>query len=127
MVARVWPKATMIPNKHGDTPLHIATRVSQQSSGRVSFLADLNEEALLVRNVVGQTPLGTACISGAWLRVLALLVEKCPKALLMEDEYGQTPVVLLWSSFLKTVPGALSIRTYERDGGDMPNLLDRFW
>jgi len=123
---------TLLQNKYGDTPLHVATRVSQQSSSKVRFLMQLEPKALEMKNHVGCTPLGVACISGVWLPVLEMMVDEYPDALMMVDDDGNTPIHLLWLHFLKTVPGALAIRRYVSDGGygddcEMPHLLSRFW
>ena len=126
-VMHIWNDATMLQNKHGDTPLHLTTRVSQDSSYKVKLLVECNQDALNVKNNAGQTPLGTACVSNARLDVIELLVDTCPALLLVKDEYGRTPAELLWSSVQKNIPGSLAIRRYLNDGGEMGNILTKAW
>lgn len=130
-IASIWPDAALLRNKHGDSPLHIAARNSQQSSARVRFLVHLNHDALLYKNHAGQTPIGTACVSVAWLPVIEILVEACPFALVVRDQYGRSPIALLWLSYLKTVVGAIAVQNYIRNSGGvdggMSRGLGRFW
>jgi hypothetical protein len=125
-IHNVWAQATDVQNRHGDTPLHILTRVSSRSSYKVNLLMELNPSALFVKNDLGYTPLGTAIVSGSSFPVIQMIVEKEPSLLLEEDKNGRSPVQLLISSFQQNIPGSLALRSYLKDGY-MGNILCKFW
>jgi len=135
-IALLNPDAAMVSNKYGDLPLHIKCRNSQKSVFGCRLLLKVTpKEGLEMVNHLDHTPLATACLSGAWFPALYELIEANPQTLLYPNVHGLTPIDLLWSSFIKTVPGAYALHRYldgDSDGTKdkeekMGGVLERFW
>lgn len=130
-IVKLYPDAAMISNRYGDLPLHIKCRNSQRSVFGVRLLLSVtSKEGLETVNHLDHTPLATACTSGAWWPVLYELVDAHPQSLLFSNMHGLTCIDLLWSSFIKTVPGASAVASYlrpnNRDARAMSGVLKRF-
>jgi hypothetical protein len=129
-IFHTWKQAASIPNKYGDTPLHIACRRSQISSEEVQLLTQHcpTTKILCMTNNLNHTSLATACISAASFTVIETLVQANRKALFIRDFNGLSPIELLWGSFYKTVPGSVSLQGFiQGQHREMNNILYRFW
>jgi ankyrin repeat protein len=131
-VMECWNEAAITRNSHGETPLHIKCKSSQYSCDPVTMLIEGNQKALRMLSNTGKTPLALACLSGACLPVIQVLVLSYPEALTIRDVHGHTPLDLLWSSFAKTIPGASAISKFFKSNPDeekygMSCLLERFY
>jgi len=127
-----WEEATTYKNRYGDTPLHITCRNSQRSCFAVSRLIKHSPGALTIQNECGEIPLLVAFKSGSFFPVIEELVQANTATLLIRDEKGRVPAHTLWTSFLKTIPGAMAVRRNMNANSNsadccMGGLLYRFW
>ena len=150
LVASQYPDAVSEPDfsRYGDTPLHVACRNSQTSTDKVRVLlqhlrriCDVQGEnpsceAILVRNTFGGTALHSAANHNAVIDVLEMLVNCNPSILKVKTTRdGVHAVSALWSSYIQTIPGYMSVSKI-LEGGDVGGGIvedgvgghfERFW
>lgn len=126
-IFHLFPEAALVQNKRGDTPLHLKCKISQKSLQIVNLLVEYCPNVLILKNGIGQTPLAVACDSAASFPVIEKLVESNPTSLSIRDNQGNSPIDLLWSSFLMNIPGVLSMKSYLHGMIPMSGILARFW
>ena len=111
-IAAAYPKATSLRDRRFfDTPMHIQCRNSQRSLSKIQILLrhDVEGKAVLTRNRMGHTPVHTACGSNAMISVVKALVEKDSSVLQYADYQRETPLHMLWQTYIQSIPGHLQI------------------
>jgi len=95
ILAAAAPRAAVVRDKNGHTPLHLALRRSAHLY--VPELLEVAPEAAAVRDPRGRLPLLAACADGDGMVTgeLAALVAALPAAAIERDWLGRTPLLLV--------------------------------
>ena len=111
-----------------DSPLHIVCRNSQTSAEKAeTVLKFCDPEDLLMQNVIGGTPLHSACGHNALLSVLQHLVRTNPALLRKNTNEGVLPLRALFHSYMQSIPGHLAVGKMLKGRTVTEGHFERFW